>query len=554
LEIPEDISGISGGYKSYAVGDGNTCATTLKSLLCWGKAKNSSIWPTISGNFTHVSIGVRDTCFTYTWTWGTEPKTGLECIDNSGNLEGTQENYSDVAGLGPTGALSCSLWYGYSTNEFAGASKWDCHGPSDLITNRLGNDGSLHMVVSGTSHACLLEDDLNVRCWGSDEHGQVDVPVGLSGVQSISAGGNHTCAVTVDSEAVCWGSNEFHESEVPNDLGPVAQIAAGGLHTCAVKTTSKIVCWGETAAQVVPNLNDIIPPKTRPVQLIQNDDSQIYVLVDPKVQKSDGELSWEVRDKNTKDVVCQFAYPATTCLIPGKIGQRYQFELVTKNQAGQSEPSVSSSLKFCPLEPANISASFVQQSVVTGGTARLTGQVSNLCQAMPKTIFTRSKAYGEKWSKWKALPLSSSGKFSSSLKVTVNTTAEMRLPLQTGNLTGPTIQIESHLKTGLPFSFAWSSNEVNGFNQGGLITVKFSGDKPYNGTCLISAVNSNAFNFALTYVGTERRFNTFSVKNGFGLGRVNMRWNGKVVVTASCTDPHYATVSDFRIPTLKASF
>jgi alpha-tubulin suppressor-like RCC1 family protein len=75
-------------------------------------------------------------------------------------------------------------------------------------------------VSAGSFHACAIRRDGRVRCWGRSHVGQLGrtatrdfstVPVTVDGVAQaagISVGGRHACAVLVDGTVKCWGSNE----------------------------------------------------------------------------------------------------------------------------------------------------------------------------------------------------------------------------------------------------------------------------------------------------------------------------------------------------------
>jgi len=94
-------------------------------------------------------------------------------------------------------------------------------------------------ISAGYVHNCVLQSG-EVKCWGSNEHGQTGVPA-LSNPRTISSGGFHTCAL--DDEGVkCWGNNWWDQLSVPSLRNPKA-ISAGAEGTCALDD-SGVKCWG----------------------------------------------------------------------------------------------------------------------------------------------------------------------------------------------------------------------------------------------------------------------------------------------------------------------
>ena len=77
-------------------------------------------------------------------------------------------------------------------------------------------------ISAGYDHVCALLSDGGVRCWGSNNNGQLgdgtstdrssppssDVNLG-SGYTAIgiSSGGGHTCAMLDDGDMKCWGAS-----------------------------------------------------------------------------------------------------------------------------------------------------------------------------------------------------------------------------------------------------------------------------------------------------------------------------------------------------------
>jgi DNA-binding transcriptional regulator YdaS (Cro superfamily) len=123
-------------------------------------------------------------------------------------------------------------------------------------------------IAAGYSHTCAITTAGGVKCWGDNSFGQlgdntttqrltpVDVSGLASGVAAITAGEYYTCALTTAGGVKCWGSNQFGQlgdSSTVNRLTPVdvsgftsgmAAIKAGRAHTCAVATTGGVKCWG----------------------------------------------------------------------------------------------------------------------------------------------------------------------------------------------------------------------------------------------------------------------------------------------------------------------
>jgi len=127
-------------------------------------------------------------------------------------------------------------------------------------------------IMAGGDFTCALLADGSVRCWGLDTLGQLgdgapnantsapSVPVALGqAARAIAAGTNHTCALLADGIVRCWGSDNFGQlgdgGPIPGTdastpsiavaLGPAAHaITGGGVFTCALLTDGSVRCWG----------------------------------------------------------------------------------------------------------------------------------------------------------------------------------------------------------------------------------------------------------------------------------------------------------------------
>ena len=171
------------------------------------------------------------------------------------------------------------------------------------------------------------------------------------------------------------------------------------------------------------------------------------------------------------------------------------------------------------------------------------------------SVIVRFKQAGESWSGITKFPTKNQA-FRISRKFPANTTVQIGVDLGWKKVWQPSwrmINIEE-LPARHEFSATYSNLKIKGFNQGGILYYKFQSDKPFNGTCGAIANNDNAFNFALTYMGSESHLATFKVKNGQGTGSQQMRWNGVVGVTLVCTSEAFKTVTESSSVTLRSNF
>jgi alpha-tubulin suppressor-like RCC1 family protein len=149
-------------------------------------------------------------------------------------------------------------------------------------------------VAAGTRHTCAIRDNGNVRCWGSNDSGQLGADIELPfvgddedparvsnleidfgrDVVQVTAGFGHTCVLFEgeDGKVRCWGrvvgdqtlgtvvgllgtdDVELNRLGFVNPLmtgdvrlsEPAVQISAasGDAHTCALLASGKVSCWG----------------------------------------------------------------------------------------------------------------------------------------------------------------------------------------------------------------------------------------------------------------------------------------------------------------------
>jgi hypothetical protein len=104
-------------------------------------------------------------------------------------------------------------------------------------------------LTAGSSHTCALTSARGVKCWGWNRYGQlgesttterrtpVDVSGLAGGVTALAAGGPHTCALTSAGGVKCWGTNEvgqLGDGTKTRRPTPVAVVGFSGSLKCVV--------------------------------------------------------------------------------------------------------------------------------------------------------------------------------------------------------------------------------------------------------------------------------------------------------------------------------
>ncbi|MEM9074555.1 MAG: MopE-related protein [Myxococcota bacterium] len=267
---------------TFASGSDHSCVIDeLGRVKCWGR----NIWATLG-------LGDRDNRGDDPGEMATLPfvelGTGRTAVSiatgeaqtcvilDDGALKCWGNNQAGALGLGNT------EWRGDDPGEMGDA----------LPAIDLGTGRSAQSVVVGGGHVCALLDDASVKCWGSNTSGQLgqgdtewrgDDPgemgdalpsVDLGGpVRAITAGAGHTCALLFDGALKCWGSNNFgdlgledmnHRGDEPGEMGaalPSVDLGTGrrailvvadpaGTDTCALLDDGAVKCWGITHGEL----------------------------------------------------------------------------------------------------------------------------------------------------------------------------------------------------------------------------------------------------------------------------------------------------------------
>src|SRR5262249_54066643 len=165
-----------------------------------------------------------------------------------------------------------SLWcWGDNTHGQLGLGTTG--GARDVPT-AVSRGGSWLAVAAGTDSSCAVQVGGALYCWGANLFGQLGV--GTSGIDAgmdlptrvpdpgaapavwsqVSARGNHACAIQTDGSLWCWGYGGNGQLGVRPTMGkgplpgPVAgggswsAVAAGDVHTCGIEAGA-LRCWGQ---------------------------------------------------------------------------------------------------------------------------------------------------------------------------------------------------------------------------------------------------------------------------------------------------------------------
>lgn len=238
--VPNKVLNLKGIAVAIHGGEFHTCAlTSLGSVMCWGDNSQGQV-----GDGSGM-----------TWPYPTTVP-GLE----SGVTDIQVGEFHNCARM-QDGTLKC--WGKNWAGQLGDGTQIMRPTPTDTLS--LG--GKVLSFSTGDSHTCAILDTNQLNCWGSNSFGQigdgtsalhlqpVDVYGLTQGIKAIASGAMHTCALTDSGTVKCWGSNEFGQlgdgtnvsSLVPLDVKGldegVTAIAAGDFHTCAA-IGNEVRCWG----------------------------------------------------------------------------------------------------------------------------------------------------------------------------------------------------------------------------------------------------------------------------------------------------------------------
>ena len=225
-------------FKAVSAGGYHTCGLLTNSeIWCWGRNANGELGV---GNTTQSFVPLR--------------------VENLSNTIAVSAGGLHTCALNSGGEVRC---WGSNTQGQLGASAL----LESLTPIAVPGISGIAMLSTGAGHTCALDNNGSLWCWGFNDHGQVGngsnqsvistptLVAGISNVIAIASGGSHTCALLSTGFVKCWGSNDWGQlgdGTTDEKWSPTAvlginnavSVAVGITHSCATLNTGSVKCWG----------------------------------------------------------------------------------------------------------------------------------------------------------------------------------------------------------------------------------------------------------------------------------------------------------------------
>lgn len=145
--------------------------------------------------------------------------------------------------------------------------------------------GSWASVAIAPRHACAVDLDGQLYCWGDPTHGRLGTTTGVTPQlvpggpwRAVATGHDHTCALDAQGRAWCWGENSFGQVtggadadgfapalvSMPTDHPSFVAIAASAVGTCALGDDGRVFCWGDPGSAKGSNTTSRAPEPIGP--------------------------------------------------------------------------------------------------------------------------------------------------------------------------------------------------------------------------------------------------------------------------------------------------
>lgn len=330
-DLQSDDDAGSGGLchpRRVAAGGERSCAIDASQRLwCWGRdargGENSTNAPALIAGLSHVTdvaLGSAHTCALsdgHVLCWGDNMLGQLGSGDGDDRatphaVAGIDDAIAIAARLQFTCVLRAgdviTCWGDNSAGQLGdAASGMFSRDPIDVS----GLDDGATQVAVGEQHACAIDRNAHVHCWGGNSFGQLGDgtlepstrpnTVGLQ-AETLCAGLDHTCALTSAGEVRCWGENSVAQlgdgtqdgvlgsgmaigrsspvlvGGVPSAIG----VACGGMMSCALRGGDGVACWGANGFGMLARGGSMqdVAPMAQQASLLDHTVSQLALGTD----------------------------------------------------------------------------------------------------------------------------------------------------------------------------------------------------------------------------------------------------------------------------------
>jgi alpha-tubulin suppressor-like RCC1 family protein len=303
--VPTAVGGLAGAVSARGVAAGlrHSCAWRADgTIACWGFARTLGNGSTLgsaepvavrdgdsnnlsSNNFSVVA-GDEHTCTVratgLTACWGNnfagqvDPSVSVDAVLTANNTISVSGLIGIAAGREHSIVLILTNSVGFTMLGWGNDDALHLQSPHPNLPGFFrGNSGELGPVAiaAGGEHTCVLQVRGTVRCFGSNEFGQLgsnnsstgaftggQLVQGIDSAVAIAAGDHHTCALLVNGTVRCWGANHSRQlgDETTQErrtpvgvpgivVGQAVGIVAGGAYTCVLGVRGDVRCWGDNS-------------------------------------------------------------------------------------------------------------------------------------------------------------------------------------------------------------------------------------------------------------------------------------------------------------------
>lgn len=288
----------NGPWANVGVGGEASCATKLDGeLWCWGAL--SSVWPKNNHGFAQLGSGQawQRPVVTADHICGDDGTGILTCWSRSTTAQPDVPRWRWLASndaidrthICAIDASDDSAWCWHTTSPGRAAVGTDID-EKEEPPQRVPSDEKWQAVGVGRDHACGIQQDASLWCWGNNDIGQLGIdapgsvptPIKVSDEhvwQAVGAGVSHTCAMQQNGRVWCTGSNEHgqlglgvqpHRDHPTEVLRDARTIVTFGNQSCATLADGALWCWGRSWAwQPGDELPSHVPiPLASPVPLV----------------------------------------------------------------------------------------------------------------------------------------------------------------------------------------------------------------------------------------------------------------------------------------------